>query len=290
MGDTHTVNVLVTGATGLLGGWVVDELCRSGDNAVACGGPKRAGDAVVALDLDDPAGVDALFARVRPDAVIHGAALSAVADCAADPARARRINVDGTAQLAQAARRVGATLVHVSTDMVFDGERAPYDEGAPVGPLSVYGATKVEAEKAALEHGGVVVRVSLLFGPTKTGRRGFFEQMRGGGSLRLFDDEWRTPLSLRAAAEGLVAIARADVRGTLHLGGPERLSRYEMGTRLAPVLGADVVLTRASRTAASGAEPRPRDLSLDSTLFRARFPGIATRPYEEECRRMLNEA
>jgi dTDP-4-dehydrorhamnose reductase len=282
---------LVTGATGLLGGYLVEELRRGGDDVVPVGGPGRGDDGV---DLADDAAVRALVARVRPDVTFHTAALSAVGDCAAAPERARRLNAVAAAKLAEAA---GASrFVHLSTDMVFDGESAPYREGDAPAPTSVYGRTKREGEVAVLAAGGrsVVVRLSLLFGPTKTGRRGFFdhqlEQLRAGAQIVLFDDEWRTPLSLRAAAEALVAIGRSDVGGVIHLGGPERLSRFEIGQRLAGACGlSDRGLVRGSRsrsrTVVAGGEPRPRDLSLDSSVFRARFPGLGGLSFEDECRR-----
>ena len=283
---------LVTGATGLLGGYLVEELRRAGDDVVAVGGPGRGEGGV---ELSDDEALRALVRRVRPDVVFHTAALSAVADCARDPERARRLNVVGAATLAAAAG--AARFVHVSTDMVFDGESAPYREGDPTAPTSVYGRTKRDAEAAVLAEArrSAVVRVSLLFGPTKNERRGFFDhllaQLRAAAPIVLFDDEWRTPLSLRAAAEALRVIGRSDVGGVLHLGGPERLSRFEIGKRVAAVLGlSDRALVPGSRTAIASAEPRPRDLSLDSSVFRACFPDLAGRApasFEDECRRML---
>jgi dTDP-4-dehydrorhamnose reductase len=247
---------------------------------------------------------------MRPEAVIHSAALSAMAECACDPERARAINVDAAANVARAAAEVGARVVHVSTDLVFGGEEAPYDESSKAAPTSVYGRTKRAAEEAVLAFAGtIVVRVSLLFGPRltdshevvprdtpsrgRTERKGFFDQqletLRSGKPLTLFDDEWRTPLSLRSAAESLVAIARSDDEGLLHLGGPERMSRYDMGMRLASVLGCSFSeMTRASRTSIGG-EPRPRDVALDSGRFLRRFPALASGSFETECLRMLGE-
>jgi len=285
------MRIVVTGATGLLGGWLVSELANAGDEVIAFGGPSRGKNG---LDVTDGPAVTAAIVAARPDAVIHAAALSAMSDCARAPDLARRINVEGTANVVAACREAGARLVHVSTDLVFDGEHAPYDTSSPTAPTSVYGRTKADAEREVAQVEGVVVRVSLLFGPTRTARRGFFDQqldmLRRGERLRLFHDEWRTPLSLRAAAEALSAIARSDVKGVLHVGGPERLSRWEMGLALAGVLGlprhvAESSIERASRTSIGG-EPRPRDVSLDSTAFRRAFPGIAVEPFAKECARM----
>lgn len=275
-------HVAVTGATGLLGPYVVQAL-------EAGGWTVRAWDR--GLDLEDPGAIDAAVREAAPSVVVHLAALSAVADCARDPVRARRINSEGSAHVSRAADAVGARLVHVSTDHVFDGEGAPYAEGAPPAPLSIYARTKHEGERAALEaKDAVVVRLALLYGPSRSNRVGFFDQqvtaLHRGETLTLFDDEWRTPLSLVTAADGLVAIAEARFRGLVHLGGPERMNRREMGERIAKACGVTPNIARASRTQAAG-EPRPRDLSLDSSLFRRTLPTVTFRSFEEECARML---
>jgi dTDP-4-dehydrorhamnose reductase len=344
-----TKRIVVTGATGLLGGYIVTELRRRLHfDVTAFGGPSRDDNG---FDLANENSVRSAIEKVEPHAVIHSAALSAMADCARDPERAKRINVDGTRHVALACRSAGARLVHVSTDLVFDGEAAPYRETDAASPISVYGRTKLEAESAALKtnddsttgvsttvapaaptaaapaapaaptaagpaaptptapaassaaapaasvSGGratVVVRVSLLFGPTLTARRGFFDSQidafrsSGAPNLTLFEDEWRTPLSLRAAAEGLVAIAAAESplkEPILHLGGPERLSRLEMGLLLRDLVAPGVAIQKGSRLTLGG-EPRPRDVSLDSTLFRGAFPEIAKKTFREEALEM----
>ena len=202
------------------------------------------------------------------------------------------LNVDATRHLAHACAASGTRLVHVSTDLVFGGEEAPYREGDEAAPTSIYGATKLEAEAHALSAAdAAIVRVPLLFGPTRTARRGFFDAqlatLREGKELTLFDDEWRTPLSLRAAAEALLAIARSTFRGIIHVGGPERMSRLEMGERLALHLGLQAdLLIPSSRTSMVG-EPRPRDVSLDRSLFDASFRDVARASFEDECAQML---
>lgn len=294
--------ILVTGATGLLGGFLCAELRARGVRFAACSGPTRGrAEDLHPVDITDPASVAKVFGDVRPDAVIHAAVFNA-ADCGRDPARAALVNVTGSANIAKACGEIGARLVHVSTDQVFDGEAAPYDERAPRSPTSVYGRTKADAEDAALARSqdAVVARMPLLFGPTRNARLGFFDHqlasVREKKTMRLFDDEWRTPLSLRVAAEWLVTLAASPVPApaagrVLHLGGPERMSRYEMGARVARVLGLSEAeigarIERASRTTVPG-EPRPRDLSLDTTLFHRLYPGKTSPRFEDEVTCML---
>jgi len=124
---------------------------------------------------------------------------------------------------------------------------------------------------------GLVVRVSLLFGPSVVGRPTFFDDQvtaaRTGKAVALFMDEWRTPLSLKSAASALVALAQSEEAGILHLGGPERMSRLEMGERLAAFLRVDPSFIRAVRREESPSEEsRPRDTSLDSSHWRALYP------------------
>jgi dTDP-4-dehydrorhamnose reductase len=165
-----------------------------------------------------------------------------------------------------------------------------------VNPLSVYGRTKAEAEQAVLAlPGSVVARVSLLLGPSLVGKTGFFEEqvnaLRERRSVTLFEDEWRTPLDLPSAAEGLLAVGQSGFSGLLHLGGPERWSRLDMGRQLAELLGvARDGIVAVRREANPAAEPRPKDVSLDSSRFRKLFPSLVELPFRDALRRLLGEA
>jgi dTDP-4-dehydrorhamnose reductase len=281
--------VLVTGATGQLGAYLVRELIARGRQVVAWGhfGPAAVfGIPARPVDLTASAALASAFREARPDVVIHAAAMAAVSDCARDPVRAEAVNTLATGALGRLCDAAGARLVSVSTDLVFDGERAPYRETDPPAPLSVYGRTKAAAERAVLESAGqAVVRVSLMFGPSINGRANFFDgqvaALRAGQPVRLFHDEWRTPIGLATAARALIEIADADVTGLLHVGGPERMSRAEMGERLAGYLGvATAGIDAGSRLSAIG-EPRPRDTSLDASRWRGLFPATVWPGIEE---------
>ncbi len=179
---------------------------------------------------------------------------------------------------------------------MFDGERGWYRESASPAPLSVYGRSKADAEAAVQSvPNGVVARVSLMYGPTLTGRPSFFDQqvtaLRERRPFNLFSDEWRTPLDLATAARALLEIARSDLAGTVHIGGPERMSRLEMGQRIARCLDLDPsVYVPTTRAASSFAEPRPRDTSLDSSRWRELFPELPWHNLEYALREMLTLA
>ncbi|MBV9121967.1 MAG: SDR family oxidoreductase [Planctomycetes bacterium] len=288
-------HVLLTGASGQLGSYLLRELRQREVPVTAWSGSRTGplfGVPLRPVDLADPDAVARAFAEAQPTVVIHTAALATVAQCCRAPEQADRINRGGTAVLSELAARSQARLLLVSTDLVFSGEKGWYRESDSPGPLSVYGRTKAAAEQAVLTRPRqAVVRVSLLFGPSLTGRPSFFEEQRAALRERrrcpLFEDEWRTPLGLCTAAQGLWALAQSDFQGLLHLGGPERMTRLEMGCRLASLLGSDPsVLEPVSRLQVASPEPRPRDTSLDATLWRRLFPKQEWPTFEESLSQM----
>ncbi len=246
--------VLLTGATGYLGRLLRDALLQRG-LCVRCAGRHPAAD--VSLDLSAPAAVARAVAASGADLVINAAALSTMGGCDADPDLARAVNTDAVRAMATAGPRV----LQVSTDLVFDGDHAPYAAHAAPRPTSVYGRTKAAAEEAVVAAGGVVARIPLLFGPSVDGGRGATDMIRRAtGTVRLFRNEFRTPMHVADAARGLVELALEPVRGTVrHLAGPESLSRLALGERFVVAAG----LRDARIEGVDCSDPaRPRDVSL----------------------------
>jgi dTDP-4-dehydrorhamnose reductase len=285
---------LITGASGQLGSYLLRDLRQLGAEVVAWSGSatgERFGFPLQPIDLRDADRISRAFRAAAPGIVIHAAAMASVAACYKDPEGAAAINVEGTTLLAKLTSEAKARLVHVSTDMVFDGHHAPYREKATPSPLSVYGRTKADAERAVTGLRRVAtVRFSLLYGPSLTGRPSLhdamIQAMKQGKTLNLFDDEWRTPLDLPTAARALIGIATGAFEGILHLGGPERLSRLAMGERLAEVLGYKAKFAAVSRNRGQG-EPRPADLSLNSARWRSLFPKERWPLYRDAIKAML---
>jgi dTDP-4-dehydrorhamnose reductase len=286
--------MLITGASGQLGSYLLREL-RQRDAAVTAWTGSQTGVlfgySLQPIDLRDVGALRFAFHEARPQVVVHTAAMAAVGDCSRDPEGAMTVNATATRCLAELAAEAGARLVHVSTDLVFDGEHAPYCENAMPAPVSAYGRSKAAAERGALIcPAAAIVRVSLLFGPSLTTRPTLLDRQREslgkGQPLTLFEDEWRTPLDLETAARALLAIAASDFRGTLHVGGPERLSRLEMGQQLAAVLGCHANIVPTPRNAGQ-AEPRARDVSLDSSRWQSLFPQVPWPSHQNALRGML---
>jgi dTDP-4-dehydrorhamnose reductase len=188
------------------------------------------------LDLTDSVALRAEFKRQRPDLVIHCAALSRSSDCEARPALARTLNVEVTARLADLAEAM--PFVFLSTDLVFDGRLGHYGEDAAVNPLSVYGETKVAAEQLLrrMPH-RIIIRTSLNGGTSPTGDRGFNEQLRrawqAGQTVRLFTDEFRSPIPAQVTARAIWELASLNQPGLYHVAGGERLSRWQIGQLVA---------------------------------------------------------
>ncbi len=273
----------VTGASGQLGSVLVRQLCVAGEDVVALSRRRSvriAGVQTLGLDITDADATWRVLAEARPTVVVHLAAVTSVGEAVADPSRAERVNVVATRTLVEQARRAQARFVYTSTDLVFDGTDPPYAESAQPNPLSVYGRTKLEAESAVLDDAqGVVARPSLMFGlpaiarPTTFARQ--LASLRDGATLRLFEDEFRTPLWLEDAARAIRAIGQSDFAGVVHLAGPERISRLAMGVAMARALGLPVDgIEAVSASSISFPEPRPADVSLDGGLLYRTFSDL----------------
>ncbi len=249
------LRVLLTGATGYLGSFLLVELQGRGVRVVTGG---RRG-CEVDLDLGDLDSIAAAVSRSSADAVLNAAALSSVRACESDRGLALAVNGRAAGLLAEA---VGGRCLQVSTDLVFDGCGAPYGPQAAPAPLSCYGSTKAEGERAVLAAGGAVVRVPLLIGPSPDGGRGATDRLRAtlqeGRALDLYTDEYRTPLHAADAARGLADLLLCGGRGISHLAGHERVSRWELGRRFCALHGLPSDLFRPVRRPVG----RPRDVSL----------------------------
>ena len=267
------MKVLVTGGSGFLGRYVCAELLARGHGVVATstdGEGLPEGVSRVALRLDD-GGREAgkLVGSLIPDAVLHLAALSNADRCALDPLAAQKVNAQATGKVAHAAHACGAHLIYASSDLVFDGRESPYADDAPLSPLGAYPLSKALGEAAvrAVSPSFLVARLALMYG-LKLGRHGSFtdalvERLARGEEIKLFVDQWRTPLEVSDAAELLSDLLEQKTPGVLNVAGPERVDRCELGLALAESLGLDTSLCKPGRVADAGLAPRPADASLD---------------------------
>lgn len=259
---------VVTGASGLLGASVLRLLDRAeGWSHTVSALPD--GTRLRPLDLRAPGPLEVALRAARPELVVHCAAFTDVDGCEADPAEARLLNADVPRRLAAGAREIGARFVQISTDAVYDGERAgPHREDEPPGPVNVYARTKLEGERAVLAaHPEALVLRTTMHGWSALGRPSFSEAiLRGlsrGDRLTLFADVRFSALPVGDLAELLLELAARDVSGVLNLGSRDAVTKEEFGRMLAREFGlsedAIAGVTLESRALKA---PRPRNTAL----------------------------
>ena len=284
------MRIVLTGASGQLGAYLIDTLSSGGHEVWAWSGSTTGGPAGLMweiVDLTDGFATARALARADPEVIVHAAAVSSAEAVRRDPARGRAVNVEGTERLADWCRLHDRRLVYTSTDLVFDGSRPWNREDDPAEPVLAYGRTKSEAEGSVLAvPRGLVARVSLMYGPSRSGRPAYFDRtiaaLRQGQPQTLFEDEYRTPIDFTTAARALAWLAGSAVSGVIHVAGRERVSRYDLIRRAAPAMGIDPGLVRANRQSdVALSEPRPADVSLDTSRLADLLPGL-NRPTIEE--------
>jgi dTDP-4-dehydrorhamnose reductase len=265
--------LLVTGAGGFLG-W---NICRAAVRDYSVIGVYHARPVAVnhvmpqKCDLTDFHALRELFSRTKPDAVIHAAAESRPDVCQEHPDDTRKINVDASLSIAGLCSDHGIPCAFTSSDLVFDGSAPPYNEERILSPINTYGEQKAAAEAGMRSRHCLVAvcRMPLMYGDAPPQAASFMQPfmkaLLANKELRLFSDEFRTPVSGVSAAHGLLlALALAPV--ILHLGGRERISRYDFGVKLARALGRpDVKLSPIPRKEVAFKAPRPADVSLASS-------------------------
>lgn len=271
------MRILVLGASGLVGREAVLATLRRGHHAVALGGRRTPsvppGVESAQIDLIDEAALERLILDRFPDAVINAAAIAAIGDCERDPVHAERVNAALPRRLAQLCRHVGARLIHLSTDMVFDGEQGRYRSTDLPLPIHLYGQTKLLGEKAVLAEGkssACVLRTTLVSANTLSGDRGLHERLfldwKAGKVSGLFTEEIRQPVSASNLADVCVELCERDnLSGIFHWAGGEVLSRYAMGVRIAAHFGfePESVVRAVSYADVPNLGRRPRDLSVE---------------------------
>ncbi len=263
--------LLITGASGFLG-W---NLCQVALSAWEVHGTYHRHPIEIPnvhlhqIDLTNLDLVKAEIEQIAPVGVIHLAAASSPNFCQAHPDRSYLINVTATENLAKVCFQAKIPFVFTSTDLVFDGNQPPYRETDPVSPINIYGEQKVAAERAilAVYPRATICRMPLMFGnapPTATSFiQPWLESLKSERSLQLFVDEFRTPVSATIAAHGLL-MALQLAPGIIHLGGNERISRYEFGLLLAEIFNFNpALLSPIQQRDLQMTAPRAADVSLD---------------------------
>jgi len=269
------MKILITGASGLLG-WNVAGRAQDEHDILGTWLHNRPPLGQAArVDLTKRHATSAMFREFQPQAVIHTAAMTHADLCEKDPASARALNVEATAHLAQLCEGSGARIIYISTDLVFDGKKGMYTEADEASPISRYGETKLlaEIEVARTLENHVILRASLMYGKSLSGRRAADEAIltaqKEGRTLRLFTDEFRTPVCVPGLVDVILRLADNDTTGLYHCAGSERVSRYEFAQRLAEYVPLEMDKIIPARIADIPViPPRAPDVSLDTAKLR----------------------
>jgi len=270
--------LLVTGASGFLG-W---NLCQQAQTNWEVYGTyfshkvEIPGVTLSQTDLKDFGSLDQLFKDIDPDAVIHTAAASKPDFCQTHQNESFAINVTAAVNIARLCGERNIPCAFTSTDLVFDGKHPFYKESDPVCPINYYGEHKAIAEQKMSEiyPAIAICRMPLMFGApspvSPSFLQGMVRNLKTRQAINLFIDEFRTPASATAASQGLLLAVEQQVQGILHLGGKERISRYDFGLLLADILqlptdSINHLIKPGKQTDVVAVAPRSSDTSLGSS-------------------------
>ena len=261
------MRVLITGAEGQLGRDLAR--CLAGDHQVHAPPESQ-------LDVTDPASVRACVRAVKPDAVVHTAAMTAVDRCEADVDRAYLINALGSRNVAAACRDFGAWVLAISTDFVFSGDLArPYREIDPTGPINVYGQTKLAGEEFVRTQcpRHVVLRTAWLYGPggkhfVETILRLARQKADAGQPLRVVADQTGSPTCTTALCRQIARVLKDPRPGTVHAACHGQATRFEWAQAALGLAGLTTPIEPCSSSEFPLPAARPANSALDNMVLR----------------------
>jgi len=265
------VKLLITGASGLLGTKLCEIALRKNHEVYSAYSQHRPlYGTPVKLDILDLKAEQQILDKIKPQGVVHAAALTNVDKCEMEKELAWKTNVEATTNLVRLCKEHDAYLVYVSTDYVFNGEKGTYKEMDDPAPINHYGLTKLKGEEAVQTlNKYCIVRGSVIYGSTPaTGKTNFalwlLDKLRKKEEVKIITDQWNSPTLNVSMAEMILQILEKRVNGIFHLAGATRLSRYEFAEHLAETFNLDPKYIKPVQTEhIKWIAKRPKDSSLD---------------------------
>ena len=244
------MKILLTGANGLLGRHLVKKLAEKGYEVIATAKGESKINSIgngkvkfFSLDITDGAAVNKLMNEVKPDVLLHTAAMTQVDECELNKIDCWNTNVTATRFLIDSAKETKSRIIFISTDFVFDGLHGPYKEEDEPNPVNYYGSTKLAAEKAVIQSGldWAIVRTVLVVGNTEDGQRQNIltwvkEKLEKGETIKVVDDQVRTPTYVEDLADGIILILEKKSKGIFHIAGKDTLTPYQIARQTAEFL------------------------------------------------------
>jgi dTDP-4-dehydrorhamnose reductase len=264
------MKILYTGANGLLGQKISAATPQYSNHAFLATArgknrTKNLGTASYAsMDITDRQGIENVLSEFRPDVIIHGAAMTHVDECEQHKELAYNLNVLGTQNIVDAAKELGAHVVHISTDFIFDGQDGPYNEEGIPNPVSYYGETKLQAEHIVQTvDSWSILRTVLVIGIAEDLSRSNIVLWAKGAlekaqPIRVVDDQFRTPTLAEDLAQGALLAATQRAQGIFNISGPDFMSIYELVESVAEHFGLSMAtVTRVDSSTLNQPAVRP---------------------------------
>jgi dTDP-4-dehydrorhamnose reductase len=264
------VKILITGANGFVGHYLIKLLLQKGFEVIATGRGEcrlpfagKPGFTYATMDFTNPYDVHDVFEKFRPQAVVHAGAQSKPDEAELDQMQTYLTNVEGTVHLLVNAAELQCFFLYVSTDFIFDGEKEMYNEDDEAMPVNYYGKTKLEAEELVKDYDfeWAIVRTVLVYGNPATGKPNILtivkDKLQKGETYNVVDDQVRTPTWVGDLVAGIVTILKVKAFGIFHISGRDILTPYQMAIKTASYLGLDTSLINRV-TASSFTQPAKR--------------------------------
>lgn len=280
----------ITGGSGLLGERLAT--IASNDDEIVLSHNSNPTKNTIKCDITDKNEVEKVINKNKPDAIVHCAAMTDVDLCEDEIDIAYRINSDGTRNMAQAAENIGAKIIYVSTDFVFDGDKGYYSEDDEVNPLGIYAKSKYDGEVQLKKYSTnwAIARVSVLYGWHKKANftTWVINQLRSNNSINIVTDQINSPTYADNAGEAIFEIAKQDKNGIYHTAGNDRINRFDFTEKIAEAfnLNKDLINPTTSDKFIQKA-PRPRDSSLNVNKIKKEL-GFTMETCSESLERMAN--
>jgi len=268
----YSLKLLITGASGLLGSKLCELAIRKNHEVYAAynqhtplhGTP-------IQFDISDKKTVEKIFDKVKPEAVVHAAALTNVDKCELEKELAWKINTEGTKNIAKLCKKHQAFVTYISTDYVFNGEKGMYEENDEPDPVNYYGLTKLKGEESIknLTDEHCIARASVIYGSIPaTDKINFalwlLKKLKNREKAKIVTDQWNSPTLNTNLANMVLEVLERKLTGIFHLAGATRLSRYEFAKFLAETFSLDTnFITPVSSKEISWIAKRPKDSSLN---------------------------
>lgn len=296
------MKILVTGSNGLLGQHLIKLLIETTAHTVVATGrgasrlPFEVSDLFdyFPLDITDGIAVNDFILAHEPELIIHAAAMTQPDECEQNEIACWNVNVTATRFLLDAAQKINARFIYISTDFVFDGEQGPYKETDIPGPVNYYGSSKLAAEKSVMESKlhWAIVRTVLVYGNILVGNRSNViswvkENLLSGKAIKVVSDQRRTPTYVEDLAKGILLVLEKNAAGIYHISGEEEMSPHDMAVATADYLSLDKsLMTKVN--ADTFTQPAQRPLKTGFIIDKAkRELGYQPTSFKDSLKKML---